>query len=298
MEDVSPLRIEKPLKESYDKLLNNLNKIEASGATALGPAILAAVELASKGKAGSTVVICTDGLSNIGIGNFEGPIEETKEFYHTLAEKAKAHNLSVNIVSIKGEGCKLETLSVLAKETNGNVSVVNPEEIETKFANFLKDEVIATNVEVKILLHKGVEFRNEFPENIHANGTLLIKNLVNANVKSKVSFEYQLRTEEDLKELGVDVTKLKMLPFQAQILYTTTEGHRFIRVVTSSLKTSTSIKEVEDKASKINVVHDRMGQQTALMVEQKRLLSFDVYNNKYMDYMQKVVHNEDNIHQL
>lgn len=68
--DVTPLKVESSVKESYEKMLGNFNKIEASGATALGPAILSAIELASKGKVGSTVVICTDGLANIGLGNF------------------------------------------------------------------------------------------------------------------------------------------------------------------------------------------------------------------------------------
>ena len=139
IEDLLPLKVEASVKESYNKILGNFDKIEASGATALGPAILTAIELASKGKVGSTVVICTDGLANIGLGNFEGDLEASKLFYTELAEKAKNSNIAVNIVSIKGEGCKLEALSVLAKETNGNVSIVSPDEIEKKFANFLKD---------------------------------------------------------------------------------------------------------------------------------------------------------------
>jgi len=34
----------------------------------MGPAVLTSVAMASKGKPGSTVVICTDGMSNEGIG--------------------------------------------------------------------------------------------------------------------------------------------------------------------------------------------------------------------------------------
>lgn len=39
-----------------------------SGATALGPALLASVNLASKGKPGSKVIICTDGCASHGLG--------------------------------------------------------------------------------------------------------------------------------------------------------------------------------------------------------------------------------------
>jgi hypothetical protein len=57
-----------PIAESFELLLNRLNKTEAKGQTALGPALAAAIEVASKGSKGSTVVLCTDGLANIGVG--------------------------------------------------------------------------------------------------------------------------------------------------------------------------------------------------------------------------------------
>lgn len=69
--DMSNVKVEEPLRNSYEQLLHNFSKIEATGATALGPAVLAAIELASKGAAGSTVMICTDGLANIGLGNLD-----------------------------------------------------------------------------------------------------------------------------------------------------------------------------------------------------------------------------------
>lgn len=60
------------IAESYDNLVKKLNKTEARGQTALGPALLSAIDVASKGSKGSTVVLCTDGLANIGVGALEG----------------------------------------------------------------------------------------------------------------------------------------------------------------------------------------------------------------------------------
>ena len=45
--------------------------LEEDGPTALGPAVLSAVALAAEGATGSQVVICTDGLANIGLGAFD-----------------------------------------------------------------------------------------------------------------------------------------------------------------------------------------------------------------------------------
>ena len=57
-----------PVAEAHQSLLNSINKTEAKGQTALGPALVAALNLAAKGSPGSSVILCTDGLANIGIG--------------------------------------------------------------------------------------------------------------------------------------------------------------------------------------------------------------------------------------
>ena len=54
------------------------------GWTALGQALLSSLEMAKKGKVGSMVVICTDGLANLGIGNLSD--DEGKEFYKKIAD--------------------------------------------------------------------------------------------------------------------------------------------------------------------------------------------------------------------
>ena len=50
--------------------------IEETGPTALGPALLSSIALAAEGSPGSTVVLCTDGLANVGLGAFDGVVTE------------------------------------------------------------------------------------------------------------------------------------------------------------------------------------------------------------------------------
>jgi len=52
-------------------LLDYISKMEPNGPTALGPAALISIAMASQGSKGSSVVICTDGLANIGLGALE-----------------------------------------------------------------------------------------------------------------------------------------------------------------------------------------------------------------------------------
>lgn len=126
VDTLAGFKLMEPLETSYDTLITQLNKQEAKGQTALGPALVSAIEVASKGSPGSTVILCTDGLANIGIGLLDPLTEENKKLYEELAQLAKERNLSVSIMTIKGEGCKMEVIGRLAELTNGNMKVVNP----------------------------------------------------------------------------------------------------------------------------------------------------------------------------
>jgi len=46
--------------------------MHVNGTTALGPAVLTSVAMASKGAPGSQVIVCTDGMANVGLGSFRG----------------------------------------------------------------------------------------------------------------------------------------------------------------------------------------------------------------------------------
>lgn len=73
------------------------------------------------------------------------------------------------------------------------MKVVNPEKLSDDFANILKDEVVGLNVEVKIMLHKALTFRNEDPNILKDNKTILVKEFANATSKTKLTFEYEVR---------------------------------------------------------------------------------------------------------
>lgn len=107
-------KLAEPLASSYDTLITQLSKQEAKGQTALGPALVSAIEVASKGSPGSTVILCTDGLANIGIGLLDPLTEENKNLYEQLAQLSKERNISVNIMTIKGETSKMSIIGRLA----------------------------------------------------------------------------------------------------------------------------------------------------------------------------------------
>lgn len=54
--------------DSYSRLTKAVREAICHGSTALGPALVTSIEIASKGAVGSRVIICTDGEANVGIG--------------------------------------------------------------------------------------------------------------------------------------------------------------------------------------------------------------------------------------
>ena len=60
----------KPISETKESLIQRVASLEVKGRTALGPGVLASAAMASKGAPGSQVIVCTDGMANVGIGSF------------------------------------------------------------------------------------------------------------------------------------------------------------------------------------------------------------------------------------
>jgi hypothetical protein len=238
--------LNKPLNQVCDNLISKFSKLNPSGKTALGPALLSAVGLASKGNPGSRIIICTDGLANVGLGSLESiHLNEARAFYEKLGELAKEKGVSISIVTIKGEGSNVEIIGKLADVTNGTVTRVDMNDIEKQFSNLVKDEILASKVELTTILHQGLKYRNEEPQNISHDGTKCFKNIGNVTSKTQTTFEFDVKTHEEMKQSEIDVAKLKEIPLQAHITYYDMKGNKYVRVITRMQKVSNDKEDVE-----------------------------------------------------
>lgn len=146
----------------------------------------------------------------------------------------------MNIISIQGEECNIETVSKISELTGGEVQRVDPKNLIDNFSNILSLPTIATNVQLKVKLHKGLEFRNEEAVNLSEDKTILARDLGNVNEETEVTFEYKMKSVKKLLQmLDLDMTKVNKFPFQAQITYTALDGSRCIRVITDVMESST-----------------------------------------------------------
>ena len=271
--DSAGTHLNTPISHSATKLFESLDKLKETGQTALGPALLVALGMASKGSHGSKLIVCTDGLANVGLGSLDNDINNS-QFYDRIKEYANQSGVSINVITMKGEDCKLDVLGSLADNTNGKILRVDPENLNQDFANVIKGEILATKVELKVFLHKALEFRNEGEGEFMNNGTIYRKVVGNVTEKSEVSFEYDLKNPQKLKEFGLDMKALKKLPFQAQVTYTTHQG-KFLRIMSKFQEVSNKIEEVEREAS-IPMIANR-----AIKKSVKETLS----NKKYFKFL-------------
>jgi len=100
--------------------------IEETGPTALGPGVLTSIAMAAEGSLGSSVVICTDGLANVGLGAWDEcktPADTVKveEFYERIGQFAKTKGVLVNIVTLAGDECNLDGLEKIAEMSGGEI---------------------------------------------------------------------------------------------------------------------------------------------------------------------------------
>jgi hypothetical protein len=127
---------------------------------------------------------------------------------------------------------------------------------------------LATKVQLKVKLHKGLEFRNEPLTNLSADKTVLNKDFGNVYADTDLTFEYQLKSVKDLLKMeDIDISKMSHFPFQAQIVYTAMDGSKQVRVITQRLEIS-SDKETLKKEADFEILGMNAVQQASKVARQ------------------------------
>jgi len=215
--------------------------LRETGMTALGPALLIAIAMASKTN-GSNIVICTDGVANIGLGTLKSQatagtnVDDT--FYLKAGNLAKEYGIVVNVISIKGDDCSVENLGTLADITAGVVDIVESVDL-AKGTAFSAKPIVATSVTSYLILNKNLRFTNLEENELNkdpAKQSVLVRDIGNATVETDVAFSY---------EVVPDFSPPEKIPFQAKIMYTKLDGSRCIRVASYQKLASYDREEAE-----------------------------------------------------
>ena len=264
--------ISTPVKDAFDSLMKQLYSLEESGQTALGPAVLFSLNLINGVSPGSRIILCTDGVANTGIGSMDAmktpeEVQKLKDFYAALGASAKEKGVVIDLVTFEDIESNIEILTAMIEQTGGEITRVKPNDILEEFGNLLSNELVATNVKVKVKIHKLMQFRKEDQNDIKHEGCTLIKEVGNATKESELYIEYCFKNSKEIaKYVDIDLDSLKFVPFQSIIDYTNKSGDRLIRVVTKTQQLS-SEKEVIQNAANYDIISTNAIQKTSKLAK-------------------------------
>lgn len=252
------------IRESQKILSEKIWSLEETGPTALGPALLLAVSMAQNSK-GSKVIVCTDGLANVGLGALdaianEEQRKEVEQWYEGVGNLAKINGVTVDVISIKGSECALEDLGQVSEIAGGEVIRMDPLELTKNFSTILANPVIASQVSCTFFLHEGLSFRNQ--AGVGPNDHKVTREMGNVTASSEIFFEYEVNPGKVNKHKG-----LKSLPFQVQIRYTKLNGMKCMRVLSQSQLITTK-RRVAEEDVRMDLLASNVAYQSANMAEQ------------------------------
>ncbi|KAG1959309.1 circularly permutated Ras protein 1 [Pimephales promelas] len=219
------------IAETIQPLTQKIKELREHGATALGPAALISVAMASQ-FTGSKVIICTDGLANIGLGHLEQESSSrapSPYFYNQLAHYAAEKGVIVSVMTFEGEDCRLAEVGRLADHTGGRINIVNIGTVATEIQSAISDNVLATNVMATLLAPDGMYFPYE--EDNHR----LVREIGNVTDCVEITFQFAVRPEKVESFQQQD-----RLPFQLQLSFRTRELQKVMRVITQQKRVTTS----------------------------------------------------------
>lgn len=234
--DNSNKLINLPIKDSYEGLIKLLDK-DADGQTAMGPALVVAMELVKACKS-SKIYVFTDGQTNLGVGNMDkdmGVVD--KNFYLNLAKEAREIGTEVSIFKIKGQAHFLGDYNRLVKQTGGILDEVDPNKI-SQSVNLGKVEVeLASNVLISLRLPEIFKVRliSEFDPKKIFDENVFTKKYGRIIHKAEELIQFQLNPPKIGKTIA-KVSQLKKVPFQLTISFIGIDGKDYTIVYTKEFQ--------------------------------------------------------------
>ena len=242
--------IKSPIKLSSAKILESLKATEECGSTALGPAVLLSLSLLKNAKIGSRIFLCTDGMSNLGVGDISQDREAAKLYYTKIGEIANQKGIVINLITFEDSESEIEVLMNMVQNSGGEIIRVNPNAILDGFNDLLENEVIASEVSVRMNLNKCLTFRDKEEKDLINDGTSIIEKIGNATKETETYYEFKFKKALKLAEMkDINFDELKNLTFQCEITYKRKNGGKYARIISKNLNISDNKEDVESKAN-------------------------------------------------
>jgi len=277
----------KPLKDTFQSVTNTIKSLQPMSCTALGPGLLCSLGMV-QGRPGSRIILCTDGLANRGLGTLGGSGQvsgPSRAFYEKLGDLAVDNGVSISIITIEGNACRVDALGPLTDRTAGTILRVNPANMD--LSEMASNSLVATNVKLRTIMHEGLAFEHEDSSHLHNNGSILMKQVGSVSANNEAYFEYRVKKLTDLQEAGINLEETKSIPMQCQITYTDLKGNEFVRVICKQQNLTKDVKEAK-KEVKASILTGYVQKEGANLVLKGRASDAKKKNAMWSNYMQEV----------
>lgn len=200
----------------------------SQGSTALGPAVVLAIGMAADAP-GSKVMVCTDGEANVGLGVVSS--YNAKSEYEKIGQLAKSLGVSVNVITIRGDNCQLECISLVSDISGGTVDIVDPLDLSAQVSKIMSKPILGTGVTARILISDAFVFTSTGKNSV-------ISEVGNVTADTDMTFAFAPKSADS-------AANLDSVTFQAQITYSRPDGATVTRVVSKKLPISRDRNVVE-----------------------------------------------------
>ena len=263
------------INKSSENLIKNIRQIKDEGCTAMGPAIFLSLYLLDKAKIGSRIFVCTDGMSNEGIGTistFSQDREKAIQFYTKVGNIAKEKGIVISLIAFEDCESEIDILKHMIEISGGDIFRVNPKYILDDMNDFLENKAIATDVEIKMNINQCMTFRDEDKKDIINDGSTIFKKLGNVTLEKETYLELKFKEAKKLADMNdINFDELKNLIFQFVITYKNKNEGKYVRVITKQLKISDNKEEINKQAN-MNIVSTLQIQKSAKLAGAGRLM--------------------------
>ena len=187
-------------------------------------------------------------MSNLGVGDISQNREEAKNYYTKIGDMAKQKGIVINLITFEDSESEIEVLMNMVKNSGGEIIRVNPNAILDGFNDLLENEVIASEVEVRMNLNESMTFRDREEKDMINDGSSIAQKIGNASKETEAYFELKFKKAMKLAEMkNINFDELKNLTFQCEIIYKKKNGGKYARIISKNLKISDNKQEVEAK---------------------------------------------------
>ena len=185
---------------------------------------------------------------------------------------AKEKGVVISLITFEDSESEIYILKNMVELSGGEIIRVNPSQILEGFNDLLENNVIASDVEVKLNLNKCMTFRDEEKINMINDESTYSKKIGNAAKETETYHELKFKSSIKLAEYkDIDFDKLDNLVFQVEIKYKKTDGKKYIRVITQNLEVSDN-KDMVNKQAKMNIISTLQSRKSAKLAGQGNLM--------------------------